>query len=354
MMIPLSREKFEDLVPLAATGAQYSYLWGSFSDFLRRLLMSFAAVIAAVVIGYFLGETAGEPFRLIVGIIAGCYWLWGPVYFASKRNWDYRRYKYSGFWRGEVIDKFVTDELVSTGENVNKRGDLIVIENREKRLNLEIGDDTGFVTRVKVPLKREHQAIRRGDAAEMVVVSSRPDLGRIAKISDVFVPDSNVWVSDYPYVRRDAFQDVSHQLKSRAAEPLRDRPPSDPRYANDRYLDRYSDDPQNQRQSRSNNRPQNPPYWGDRYADDPYPVDDPYSVDEPYPDDRYPTDRHADQRSPQRRPRQSPDPYDQGWEERDRSPRDWDDRDQLRPERYEGDRPPRSRRSGRRGDRPRR
>lgn len=297
MLIPLSREKFEELVPLAATGAQYRYMWGSFSDCLQRLLGSFAAVIAAVIVGYFLGETVGSAFRLIVGIIAGCYWLWGPIFLSSKRNWEYRRYKYSGFWRGEVLDRFITDELVNTGERVNKRGELVLKENREKRLNLEIGDDTGFTTQVQVPFNRDHQSIRPGDAAEMVVVSSRPDLGRFARISDVYVADSTVWVSDYPYVQRDAFKEVSQRLKQRQnyGEGDRDgyggdRPPNSrnnyengPRYSEDRYLE---DD-----YRRGGRRDS---YGGDRYPDRDYPDrgfeqddrGDSYS-EAPYPDDRY-------------------------------------------------------------------
>lgn len=331
MLIPLSREKFEELVPLAATGAQYRYTWGSFSDCLQRLLVSFAAVIAAVVVGYFMGETFGSGFRLIVGIIAGCYWLWGPIFVAGKRNWEYRQYKYSGFWRGEVLDKFVTDELVSTAENVSKRGELVLKENREKRLNLEIGDDTGFTTLVKVPLNREHQSIRRGDAVEMVVVSSRPDLGRFAKISDVYVADSTVWVSDYPYVQRDAFKDVSQTLQRRGWEQGgRDRSPNaryldesygnesygDPRYGDERYEQDYRDE-----------------RYGESYPDERY--GDRYN--DSYRDDRRPRELYGRDRAPQddRRPprsrRTAPDPYESDgydeWSERDqyRTPRnDWE------------------------------
>ncbi|MEM9214584.1 MAG: phosphate ABC transporter permease [Cyanobacteria bacterium P01_F01_bin.150] len=316
MLIPLSREKFEELVPLAATGAQYRYTWGSFSGCLQRLLVSFAAVIAAVIVGYFLGETFGPAFRLIAGIIAGCYWLWGPIFLASKRNWEYRQYKYSGFWRGEVLDKFVTDELVSTGETVNKRGELVVKENREKRLNLEIGDDTGFNTVVNVPLNRDHQSIRRGDAVEMVVVSSRPDLGRFAKISDVYVADSTVWVSDYPYVQRDAFKQVSQQLQRRGwqdADQRRSR--SDNRYQDDRYREEdYRDEVY--RDNYDRNRYSNPPA-GSHYEDDRYAGDRRR-------DDRYKDDRYADNRYQQRRLGGRFDEPPQ----RDRyqlSPKQWDD-----------------------------
>jgi hypothetical protein len=42
----------------------------------------------------------------------------------------------------------------------------------------------------------------------------RPDLGRIARVSDIFIPRSGIWVSDYPYLRRDEFEAVSRRLDS--------------------------------------------------------------------------------------------------------------------------------------------
>ncbi|MEL7246688.1 MAG: phosphate ABC transporter permease, partial [Cyanobacteria bacterium J06573_2] len=48
MLVPLTREKFEQLVPLIATGLQYKYYWGKFSDFLQRLLIS--VIIATVIL----------------------------------------------------------------------------------------------------------------------------------------------------------------------------------------------------------------------------------------------------------------------------------------------------------------
>lgn len=214
MLVPLSRKKFEDLIPLVATGAQYKYCWGKFQDFLRRILVSIAALASILFVRWLLPIEELRGISFFIGLFALVYWLWSPVLQASLRNWGYRRYKYAGFLRGEVLDLFITDEIVSTEENVNDRGDLVIVENRERRINLEVGDESGFVTQIQVPLKREHQAIRIGDTAEMLVLSNRPDLSRIAKVSDIFVSRAGIWVSDYPYLRRDEFEAVSRRLDS--------------------------------------------------------------------------------------------------------------------------------------------
>jgi hypothetical protein len=213
MLIPLTRQKFEELIPLTATGDQYRYSWGKLSDLLRRVLFSVTGIVGSLILQAFLGEWF-STFSLMLGIGAGFYWFWCPVYLASRRNFDCRRYQYSGFWQGEVLDMFITEELVGTEEKTNNRGELVVVENRERCLNLEVGDETGFSTQIQVPLKRDHRAIRPGDVAEMIVMSQRSDLGRIAKVSDIYLPEYNLWVSDYPYLRRDTFIEISRRLGS--------------------------------------------------------------------------------------------------------------------------------------------
>ncbi|MBW4539085.1 MAG: phosphate ABC transporter permease [Myxacorys chilensis ATA2-1-KO14] len=218
MLIPLSRKKFEDLIPLVATGAQYKYCWGKFPDFLRRILVSISALASILLIRAVFGsgefQDSLQSVTFFIGLFALVYWLWSPVLQASLRNFAYRRYKFSGFLQGEVLDVYLSDELISTEENVNNRGELVVVENRERRINLEVGDESGFTTLLQVPLRQEHQAILPGDAAELLVVSNRPDLGRIAKVSDIFIPRSGIWVSDYPYLRRDEFEAVSRRLEA--------------------------------------------------------------------------------------------------------------------------------------------
>ncbi len=212
MLIPLTRKTFEELIPPLATGAQYIYCWGKFPDFLKRLLIS----VISVVIFWGLRVLVGEDFSLLffcAGVASGFYWLWAPIYAASLRNFKYRRYAYCGFWQGKVLDVFLTDELIGKEETVNDRGDLVIVENRERRLNLELGDNSGFSTQVQVPLRREHKAVRVGQVAEMLLFSYQPDLERITQVSDVYIPSQNLWVSDYPYLRRDAFVEVSRKLQ---------------------------------------------------------------------------------------------------------------------------------------------
>ncbi len=213
MLIPLTREKMEELLPLVATGAQYKYCWGKLADLLRRVSFSFAGGFVVLFLNVILGRE-WKFLNIILGIIVASYWLWGPVFLASRRNRLYRRYAYCGFWRGEVLDTYYSDVVVNTRETVDRRGRLLIKENLQRFLNLEVGDDTGFVSSLKVPRKPLYKVVKPGLVAEMLVLSNTPDLSRIAQVSDIYLPDRDLWISDYPVVRRDLFVSLSRSLGS--------------------------------------------------------------------------------------------------------------------------------------------
>ncbi|WP_228061614.1 phosphate ABC transporter permease [[Phormidium] sp. LEGE 05292] len=213
MLIPITRQKFEQLIPILATGSQYKYYWGKPTAFILRLLMS---LVIAMLIWWievtFLGPEYA-PLALFSGIFTASYFLWGPIFHASLRNYECRKYKYSGFWKGEIWDLYISEEVVGKEQNVNKRGELVIVENREKRLNIEVGDETGFSTSLQVPLKRIHKSLRRGQVAEMLVMSNKPDLAMINKVTDIYISDLDLWVSDYPYLQRKEFTELSYKFE---------------------------------------------------------------------------------------------------------------------------------------------
>ncbi len=211
MLKPLTREKMEQLIPLIATGKQYNYYWGKWSDVLNRILISVVGVVVVVILDVLLGDQ-GEALILLVGGIMSLYWLWCPVYQASRRNAANRRFKYAGFWRGRVLEVFLTEELIGEEETVNQRGDLVIVENRERWINLVLGDETGFELQVQAPLQRIYKGIKPGQTAELLVLSNNIDLSQINKISDAYIPQQNIWVGQYPYIQRDVFIEVSRQL----------------------------------------------------------------------------------------------------------------------------------------------
>ena len=225
MLIPLTREKFEQIIPLIATGPQYAYYWGKWQDLLNRLLVSVVAIVVILLLNTIVGEGA-HALVLLLAVIGGLYWLWAPVYWASLRNASYRKYRYCGFWQARILEIFITEDLLREEETVNERGDLVVIENRERRINLVLGDETGFEAEVNAPLQRIHKAIRTGQTAQLLVLSNQPNLARIDKITDAYLPSQNLWIGEYPWLQRDVFGEVGQELERQPRPKYSDRPRS--------------------------------------------------------------------------------------------------------------------------------
>ena len=211
MLQPLTRAKFEQLIPTIATGAQYAHYWGKWQDTLNRLLISVVSVVVVLILGLIVGES-GQAIILLLGIIAGFYWLWSPIYQASMRNAKARRFKYSGYWSSRIREVYLTEELIGEEETVNQRGELVIVENRERRINLVLADETGFYVTIQAPLQRIHKGIKVGQRAESLLLSNREDLATIDKITDAYIPSQNLWIGSYPWLQRDVFLEVSRQL----------------------------------------------------------------------------------------------------------------------------------------------
>jgi hypothetical protein len=221
MLVPLTRETFEQVIPLIATGAQYKFAWGQSKDLLSRLLISLLIVVSIWLVGLVFGSGA-EGLQLICFIIGGLYWFWSPIYVASVQNNAYRRFPYAGFWRGRVLDVYITEKVVREDQQADRFGRLEIIENFEKRINIEVGDREGFRVTVQAPVKRLYKPIAPGQVAELLVLSKQPELERIDKITDLYLPQFDLWVGDYPYLRRDLFKDISAKLgQNRQDAPTR-------------------------------------------------------------------------------------------------------------------------------------
>jgi hypothetical protein len=225
MLVPLTRAKLEQLIPLIGTGLQYKYYWGNFSKFIQRLLISVVSAAIVLLIRVVLRIDLGAAI-FIFGLVGAFYWLWGPVFQASLRNIKCRRYKYGGFFRGRILDLWISEELLGKQETVNAKGELVIVENLEKRINLEIGDESGFTAEYQAPLQVAYKGITRGQIAELLVLSNRADLSRIEEITDIYIPNRNLWISDYPLLRRDFFPEVGSRLRDAEDDRPRRRRPS--------------------------------------------------------------------------------------------------------------------------------
>ncbi|MFY8149971.1 MAG: hypothetical protein ACOVNL_12250, partial [Prochlorococcaceae cyanobacterium] len=89
-----------------------------------------------------------------------------------------------------------------------KEGQLELVENRRTWLCLELEDEEGYLGQVRFPMEKKHQGIRRGMVVRTLVLSERRDFSRIGAITDAWLPQPKLWVGEYPYLLRPAFEEL--------------------------------------------------------------------------------------------------------------------------------------------------
>ncbi len=209
MLIPLKPGELLRLIPAVATGPQFSACSGDPRTLLQRVLISvIGGVISLLISQTQLFRSQGGPIFLVVGFVFLLYVMWGPIVEAGRRNAALRRYPAAALFEGRVADLFTREVVEQRREQADKGGRLELVENRRTWLCLELEDEEGYLGQLRFPLEKKHQLIRRGMVARALVLSERRDFSRIGAISDAWLPQLKLWVGEYPYLLRPAFEEL--------------------------------------------------------------------------------------------------------------------------------------------------
>jgi hypothetical protein len=231
MLTPLKRQKFDELIPIVPTSDQYQSYWGNANDLFRRILISvgmlviFTLLYQRVTDGNNISYNFWGLLLFLCAAMGGLYWMLAPVYQAGVRNSKLRQFAHSAFWIAEVNDSYLSQEISAKKQNFDQRGRLSVDYDTESFLNLELSDRDGYTTNLRMPMRKEYKRIRPGDIACLLLLSNDPSFNRVSKItSDAYLPQLRIWVGDYPYLRKDIFENLTRYiLKRNQKAPSRSR-----------------------------------------------------------------------------------------------------------------------------------
>jgi len=216
MITPLKRKKFDELIPAVPTSDQYQYFWGGSQDVFKRILISVALLITFSLLYNRTPDNFWGLLMFICAGLGGLYWMLGPVSTAIRRNTKLRSLSQCGFWEDQVLDIYLSEEVQSRQEDFDQRGRMEVSYDTQSFFNLELGDRTGYTTTLRVPMRREYKRIKPKQLVCMLLFSNDPKFRRVNKITtDAYLPQINLWVSDYPYLRRDVFMNLTRYMLSR-------------------------------------------------------------------------------------------------------------------------------------------
>ncbi len=209
MLIPLRPGELPRLIPAVATGPQFNACSGSPQKLLQRLFISvIGGVITLLISQTLLFSSQAGPIFLVIGVVFLLYVLWGPIVEASRKNSTLRRYPAAAIFEGEVADLFTRELIEGRQETTDKQGRLELVENRRTWLCLELEDEEGYLGQLRFPYDKKHKTIRRGMVVRCLVLSERKDFSRVGAISDAWLPQLKLWVGEYPFLLRPAFEEL--------------------------------------------------------------------------------------------------------------------------------------------------
>ena len=209
MFLPLKPGELQRLIPAVATGPQFNACSREPRQLLQRVLIStIGGVIALLISQTLLFSSSFGPVFLVIGVVLVLYLLWGPILEAGRRNAVLRRYPSAALFEGVVGDLFTREVVEDRREQSDPNGRLEMVENRRTWLCLDLEDEDGYLGRLRFPMEKAHQAIRRGMVVRLVVLSDRRDFSRVGALSDAWLPQAKLWVGEYPYLLRSAFEEL--------------------------------------------------------------------------------------------------------------------------------------------------
>lgn len=217
MLLPLRPGELQRLIPAVATGTQFSATLGNPRKILQRLLISGIGGVITLLISQSLSFNRWGSVWLIAGVILLLYILWGPILEAGRRNAELRRYSSAALFEGEVAEAFTQERVESQREQADASGRLELVENRRTWMVLDLVDEDGYLGRISFPMTKAHGSIRAGMVVRCVVLSDRRDFSRVEAITDAWLPEVRLWVGEYPFLLRPAFEDLCRLRLRRSA-----------------------------------------------------------------------------------------------------------------------------------------
>lgn len=225
-LIPLSVDELDAILAVGRvpTAAQYSTYYGRTpAERYRCILESSIVSFLGVFFSYFLSFVLGGFVATLLGSLFLFWGILSPQFKAGQRNWEFLSGRplvdidddnhaglYGSLFLGRIADVCVVEDAaddieydVRDFDDYRMAGDeLERFTGRPWLLRVQLIDQTARALQVHARLSEEYLEVRPGLPALAVLLSTRRDFTSLAALSDVYVPDAQCWIGDYPYLDR--------------------------------------------------------------------------------------------------------------------------------------------------------
>ena len=215
MLIPISVNQVSKIVPSVATGGQFKYALGDPRKILQRLIISSIGGVLTFLISVNQDRNQTYSLWLLLCVLFFLYILWGPIVEASKKNINFRKFKFFSIFDGFISDIYQLEKVESSREQTNRYGRLELVEKKRTWLVLELDDEEGYIGKISFPMENKHSILRIGQNIRCLVTSDSSNFNSKLLFTDAWLPDLNLWVGEYPYLLRPAFEEICFIYKNK-------------------------------------------------------------------------------------------------------------------------------------------
>eukprot|EP00892_Ulva_mutabilis_P002272 jgi/Ulvmu1/12045/UM083_0058.1 len=139
----------------------------------------------------------------VLGVAGGTFPLYESILRAAYRNIRVRTSSaaFVGIWHAEVVSMGIEEGYPGGGQVASS-------------LRILIGEPgpAGFTSDIQVPWSPGCQEVQVSDQVEVLVMSREPYFEDFQVVRDVYLPTLGLWLSDYPFLKRDAFERISEEM----------------------------------------------------------------------------------------------------------------------------------------------
>ncbi|MEW5310367.1 MAG: hypothetical protein WDW38_002173 [Sanguina aurantia] len=193
----LSTADSDAILPLPPTGRQ--------ADFYKTKTVPEQVVELAASIGVsvILSKSA------LMAAPALLYPVWRPWIRAGIRNLQLfsTQFRYIGLWRTQLLDWEVL--------GVTPYPASLFSPKPPSSVRLVVGDpwDKGATVQLQLPYQPRVNGLMVGEPVELMVLGSHSGFNTFKAVSEVYLPEAGLWLSEYPMLNKDAFLQLSLEIE---------------------------------------------------------------------------------------------------------------------------------------------
>ena len=214
-LMPISSDILSKIVPEKVTSEQMKNYWGLDSkDKLQRTLESVVVSYGGAWIAWFVSFMAGNMISSVVGGTLIFNWMYSPFIRARRKNNKFlmKNYRYA-ILKSKIVrlqrvtQKVINDRVVREKELFTTKDTNSYLKSKRDDVYLFalLSDADNRDLEVLTHWRDDYENLRIGMDCCTIVGSSNILFSEIGVIADIYVPSSDVWIGEYPYLQKNSF-----------------------------------------------------------------------------------------------------------------------------------------------------